>query len=76
LPAPLIPGAELPVYRYACSCCENGDMGPSRGRCLHCAGVGLTNDFAGWKPEELTPTPRPPGSGACGRRRSPLRAPQ
>ncbi|MEU6340249.1 hypothetical protein ABZ883_04770 [Streptomyces sp. NPDC046977] len=53
--------ARLVIYRYVCPWCEEGDMGPDQGRCLHCAGAGLTNDISGWEAEEVTPAPRPPG---------------
>ncbi|MGW2501863.1 hypothetical protein ACWCXL_12225 [Streptomyces sp. NPDC001588] len=52
---------ELVVYRWVCPYCENGDMGQAQGRCVHCHGVGLTNDVAGWDEAELTPAPVPPG---------------
>lgn len=52
---------QLTVYRWVCPFCEHGDMGPATGRCLHCGGVGLTNDVEGWPEDELTPAPVPPG---------------
>ena len=53
--------SELVVYRYVCPWCTGGDMGESTGRCLHCAGSGLTNDVAGWSAAELVEAPVPPG---------------
>ncbi len=53
--------SELIVYRYVCPWCTKGDMGPSTGRCLHCAGAGLTNDVGSWPQEQLVEAPIPPG---------------
>jgi hypothetical protein len=59
---------QVVVYRWRCPYCTSGDMGESQGRCLHCHGVGLTNDVGGWDEAELTPAPVPPGvmRRACG----------
>jgi hypothetical protein len=53
--------SELIVYRYLCPYCTNGDMGEATGRCLHCAGTGLTNDIGGWPSDQLVEAPIPPG---------------
>ncbi len=53
--------AELIVYRYRCPFCTEGDMGPSTGRCLHCAGSGLTNDIEHVPKEMVVEAPVPPG---------------
>lgn len=59
---------QVVVYRWRCPYCTDGDMGETQGRCLHCNGVGLTNDVGGWDEAELTPAPVPPGvmRRACG----------
>jgi hypothetical protein len=47
------------ILRWICPVCD-GDGTWSDGRCMHCAGNGLTNDVAGWDESELKPAPRPP----------------
>ncbi|BDT39521.1 hypothetical protein [Streptomyces yaizuensis] len=58
------------IYAYRCPYCDDGDMGDSVGRCLHCAGAGrITRDDAAGIPEQdLVRLPVPPGVAkrACG----------